>query len=136
MEAFFPFSANFTSSSFAHFWVGWWREQGKAGCGGEMFRKSSLENLYWMDSPSINVAYNDAWGFFEIANNSMVEWWDYWGLTHELTSIPYDFEILEVFFENRNINWINCNGTWGWYDYETGNWTGAVGKVKMNTYLL
>ena len=42
---FSPFLANFvhlTSSGFAHFSVGWWREQGQAGCGGEMFRKSSL----------------------------------------------------------------------------------------------
>ena len=54
----------------------------------------------------------------------------------EYNCIPYAFEILEVFFENKNINWINCNGISGWYDDETGRWTGAVGKVKMNTYLL
>ena len=85
--------------------------------------------LYLMDSLSINVAYNDDPPFFEIANNSMVKWHYYWGLINEATSIPYDFEILEVFFENKNINWINCNYTWGWYDDETGRWTGAVGKV-------
>ena len=52
--------------------------------------------------------------------------------------ISWDFEILEIFFKSNNIivNWINCNSTWGWYDYETESWTGAVGKVKMNTFLL
>ena len=60
----------------------------------------------------------------------MVEWHDYYGLINELSRIPYDFEILEVFFENKSINWINCNGTSGWYDDKTGRWTGAVGKVK------
>ena len=60
----------------------------------------------------------------------MFEWQDYYGLIYELSRIPYDFEILEVFFENKNINWINCNYTWGWYDDETGRWTGAVGKVN------
>ena len=66
----------------------------------------------------------------------MVKWYDYWGLWNEEYYIPYDFEILEIFFENKIINWINCNYNWGWYDDETGRWTGAVGKVKMNTYLL
>ena len=99
-----------------------------------------LENLhfcfpYLKDSLSINVAYNDFPGFFEIVNNSMVEYPP--AIIYEdFTNIPYDFEILELFFENRNINWIDCNYTWGRYDYETGRWTGAVGKVKMNTFLL
>ena len=30
-------------------------------------------------------------------------------------------------------NWINCNYTWGWFDDETGQWTGAVGQVKILT---
>ena len=62
----------------------------------------------------------------------MVEWYDYWGLIDEKSSIPYAFEILEIFFKTNNIivNWLNCNYTWGWYDYDTGRWTGAVGKVK------
>ena len=137
VELFCFFSAIFvhlTSSGFAHFLVVWWREQGQAGCGGEMFRKSSLFILYLMDSLSINIAYNDWPGFFEIVNNSMVEYPA--NIQEGYSTIPYESEILEVFFENRNINWINCNGTWGWYDYETGRWTGAVGKVKMNTFLL
>ena len=53
--------------------------------------------------------------------------------------MPYEFEILEIFFKTENVivkNWIDCNGTWGGYDDETGRWTGAVGKVKMNLYLL
>ena len=94
-----------------------------------MVRKSSLFILNWKDSLSINVAYNDNYGFFEIANNSMVEWHDFWMLLNGDSMLLYDFEILEIFFEDKIINWINCNFTWGWYDDETGRWTGAVGKV-------
>ena len=56
----------------------------------------------------------------------------------EYSNIPYDFEILEDFLKSYVIatNWIDCNDTWGWYDDETGRWTGAVGKVIMNTFLL
>ena len=27
--------------------------------------------------------------------------------------------------------WIDCNGTPGIFDYETGKWTGAVGQVNI-----
>ena len=65
----------------------------------------------------------------------MVEYPTY-NIGEEYTYIPYDFEILEIFFKTKNvtINWINCNYTFGWYDYETERWTGAVGKVRMNIY--
>ena len=44
-----------------------------------------------------------------------------------------DYEILKSFFQNNYINptWIDCNYTWGWFDNETGHWTGAVGKVQI-----
>ena len=90
-----------------------------------------------MDSPSINVAYNNDPYFFEIVNNSMVEYPAYI-IEGDISYIPHDFEILDYFFKSYviAINWIDCNYTWGWFDEETERWTGAVGKVKMNTYLL
>ena len=91
--------------------------------------------LYLKTSISINVAYNDDPGFFEIFDNSMYEY-PANIIEGEHTNIPSEFEILEIFFENKIINWINCNYTWGWYDDETEGWTGAVGKVIMNTFLL
>ena len=99
-----------------------------------MFRKSSFIIHYLKASLSINVAYNDDQDTFEIVNNSMVEYPVY--IMEGYSNIAQDFEILEVFFENKIINWINCNQTWGWYDDETERWTGAVGKVKLNTFLL
>ena len=56
----------------------------------------------------------------------------------EISIIPYDFEILEIFFKTKNVivNWLYCNYTWGVYDDETRRWTGAVGKVKVNMFLL
>ena len=82
-------------------------------------------------SLSINVAYNNDPGWFEIVNNSMVGYPVY-SVEGAYSNIAYDFEILEIFFKTNNVivNWLNCNYTWGWYDYDTGRWTGAVGKVK------
>ena len=116
---------------------GWLVERTRAGW---MFRESSLfilYTLYLKDSLSINIAYNNDPGWFEIVNNSMVEYLANI-IEGEATNIASDFEILEIFFKSYVIavNWIDCNYTWGWYDDETGRWTGAVGKVNMNTFLL
>ena len=85
---------------------------------------------------AVSVAYNhDPW-FFEVENNSMVNIRDKYGYLHGdnvgvYSQISDADEILSIFFENHNIivNWIDCNYTWGWFDDETGKWTGAVGQV-------
>ena len=104
---------------------------------GQLSHKLHFCFLNLKDSLSINVAHNNQYLFFEIANNSMVEYPAYI-IKGEHSYNPYDFEILEIFFKSYVIavNWIDCNYTWGWYDDETGRWTGAVGKVKMNTFLI
>ena len=87
---------------------------------------------------AVNVAYNnDPWAF-EIENNSMVNRREKYGHLHgnlvgTYSYITEDDEILSMFFLNYNIiiNWINCNYTWGWFDYEKGKWTGAVGQVTI-----
>ena len=114
-------------------------EQGNAGCDGKISWKSSIF-LYLNTSISINVAYNYDSDFFEIVNNSMVEYPPFIqsiNVKGLFSYILYDFEILEIFFKSYVIavNWIDCNYTWGWYDDETGRWTGAVGKVRMNEYM-
>ena len=85
----------------------------------------------------IRIANNNKPQWFEIDNitNTMVEY-PYWmpiadGWSEKL----YDRDILKSFFANYNIKptWINCNYTWGWFDDETGQWTAAVGQVKILT---
>ena len=53
-------------------------------------------------------------------------------VTGSNTYIPYDWEILSSFFSNHDIVpvWTNSHFNWGWYDEESGKWTGAVGKVR------
>ena len=58
-----------------------WQRDSRRGCG-----KISTTFLYLKLSLSINVAYNDDPYWFEIVNNSMVEWYDYWGLIIEKSS--------------------------------------------------
>ena len=99
---------------------------------GSVSKNVKYQNLC-VEKFAINVAYNQEPRAFEVSNNSLVEVWQkYHGeFVGKSSHIPYNYEILSKFFSNYNIiiNWINCNYTWGWYDYETGKWTGAVGKV-------
>ena len=48
------------------------------------------------------------------------------------SSICYEYEILDAFFERFNVIPIysDMNYTWGWYDNETELWTGGVGAVS------
>ena len=87
---------------------------------------------------AISVAYNHEPPVFEVENNTMLELAKKYGHLHGdrvggESYIPDDDEILSMFFLKHNIiiNWINCNYTWGWFDYETGRWTGAVGEVNI-----
>ena len=87
---------------------------------------------------AINVAYNNEPTWFEVENNSLVDLREKYGKTHGdivgvSSYIPDNDEILLKFFLNNNIiiNWIDCNYTWGWFDDETGKWTGAIGKVTI-----
>ena len=47
------------------------------------------------------------------------------------TYISRDFEIVGEFLRQHNIipTWIDSNFTFGWYDEESGKWTGEIGKV-------
>ena len=87
---------------------------------------------------AVSLAYNFEPWIFEIENNSLVDLPERYGYLHGeyvgmYSYIAFDAEILSKFFLNYNIiiNWIDCNYTWGWFDYETGKWTGAVGKVTI-----
>ena len=45
--------------------------------------------------------------------------------------MSYDWEVLYKFFSIYSIepNWLDCEGTSGWYDEDLGEWTGCFGKV-------
>ena len=73
------------------------------------------------DNFVINVVYKTMPGFFEIVNNKMVEWYDFWYLLTDYSMIVYDFEILKPFIQNNNIivNWT-----------VSSNYSGFVQKVN------
>ena len=77
------------------------------------------------------VAYNNYATYFEIDDNDKMIEYPIQPRTGVRTTVSYDYEILSSFFEFYHITptWINCNYNWGWFDEETGHWTGAVGKV-------
>ena len=80
---------------------------------------------------NVKIAFNQDPLAFEIdEDGKMVE---FRNIRTEFTSqIAYDNEILMTFFQNFNVTpiWIDCNQTWGWFDEETGHWTGSIGKVS------
>ena len=84
------------------------------------------------------IAYNNEDPFFVIDNitNTMIEYpkYDRWqGFISDHGQNSHDWEILKSFFSNYNVKptWINCNYSWGWFDDETGHWTGATGQVEI-----
>ena len=87
----------------------------------------------------VRVAFNNDGVAFHVFEdtNTMKEfplWWSIYQ-SEEHPYVPRNWEMLKVFFDNNNIEptWINTHYTWGWYDEETGSWTGGVGQVR---YLL
>ena len=90
----------------------------------------------------INIAYNNDQPYFEFNDESKAmtkyplsstQSVNNFRLSKYHNQIAYSWETLKIFFDRNNIvpNWINCYQSWGWFDDETGKWTGAVGKVKL-----
>ena len=92
----------------------------------------------------INFGYNNDPSFMTVENNTLIPFpqscddftqrGNPWGNKCIHGTNPYmseDWEVLSKFFSHHNIelNWLNCNMTWGWYDEELGGWTGCLGKV-------
>ena len=82
----------------------------------------------------VNLGYNNDPGILEVENNTLVHIsrkpHDY--IYGASSVMPYDFEILSMFFSSHNIepNWLDCGYSWGWYDEDLGGWTGCMGKVR------
>ena len=85
--------------------------------------------------PVVRMAYINGWDVFALDNitGNMAEYRQIWELWQS-QGIPYDYEILASFFSWYNIHaiWYNNNYTWGWFDEDTGMWTGAVGMVSFS----
>ena len=71
----------------------------------------------------IRMAYNQYDGVFELDKDMKVV---------KITRLN---EVLISFFSSQNLTpvWENANYTWGWFDKETGRWTGAVGLVSQGS---
>ena len=71
----------------------------------------------------IRMAYNQDPGFFELDQDMKV------------VNLFWRHEVLISFFSSQNLTpvWENANYTWGWFDEETGRWTGAVALVSLGS---
>ena len=94
----------------------------------------------------VNLGFNNDPGILKLENNTLTTYPQSCGdfpfkPTKDQPSNPCvhgsvyqmsrDWEVLSKFFSIFNIepNWLNCGGSWGWYDEELGGWTGCMGKV-------
>ena len=77
------------------------------------------------------IAYSNPPYYFEVDSNGQMADYQIRPVTRIHSRIPHHFEILSSFFQYYQITptWIDCKGNKGWFDEETGNWTGALGKV-------
>ena len=75
-----------------------------------------------IDNFVVSIVYYTKPGFFEIVNNTMVEWYDFWYLLRDRSMIVYNFEILKPFIQNNNIivNWTNAS-TFGMFLEQVNN---------------
>ena len=87
-----------------------------------MSNNIKYKNICNIDNFIVNVVYRTYPGFFEIVNNTMVEWYDFWRLLTDFSMIVYDFEILKPFIQDNNIivNWANAS-TYGMYLRQVNN---------------
>ena len=93
----------------------------------------SFKEICSGEPKKVNLGY---WGNFmmmRVENNSLVQIPKVFPVDYinNLSTMVFDWEVLIKFFLIHNIepNWLDCNYTTGWYDNETGEWTGCIGKV-------
>ena len=85
------------------------------------------------EKKKVNLGYYGNWNSFKVENNVMVhisrKGADNIHGTYSIFS--QEWEVLGKFFSLHNIEpeWLNCNGSYGFYDEELGGFTGCVGKV-------
>lgn len=82
----------------------------------------------------VNLGFNNYPGTLKVVNNTLLplpprRLYNY--IHGRDSRMPLHWEVLSTFFSNYNIepNWVDCNGTYGWYEEELGGFTGCIGKV-------
>ena len=89
----------------------------------------------------VNIAYNNEPKEFEVDDDDgdgkgeMVRK-PYFMKKDIKNIIPWDWEILDSFFRNHDIEptWLNCHYDWGKWLPEEGRWSGAIGKVGYESH--
>ena len=90
----------------------------------------SYEKICSGEPKKVNLGFNNGF-FFTVENSSLLEKPPQSFIHGDKPSMAFNWEVLTRFFSTHNIepNWLDCDGSWGYYDEELGRWTGCVGKV-------
>ena len=87
---------------------------------------------------AVTIAYNNDPGYFEFdpVTQTVLEEPPVRPIKTGYSSTAHDWELIKPFLDHYRLSptWIDCHFTWGWFDEETGSWTGAVGKVRSHIF--
>ena len=83
----------------------------------------------------VRVAFYNAPGYFEVANDATVEGaWGHKLIEYEVRAgtWSWSWEIQKSFFNNFHLSptFYENNFTWGWWEESEGRYTGALGMVR------
>ena len=88
------------------------------------------------EKQKVVLGYNNEQGFFKVENNTLLQYPPQSGikLRGERPYISHEWEVWPIFFKAHNIEpvWVYCDGMWGRYDEDQGEWTGSLGKVRCH----
>ena len=96
-------------------------------------RYKSYKEICGGEPKKVNLGYWGNRAALKVENNSLIHsprvLKQY--IRGKYSNMIHNWEVLSKFFSFHNIepNWLYCNKTYGWYDYELGGWTGCMGKV-------
>jgi hypothetical protein len=84
---------------------------------------------------TIIMAYNNIRYYFEVKENRMVEYPQWWSARY---AYAYPYEVLSSFFTSQNLTpiWQHAKGYYGTFNPETGLWNGIVALVSRTSLSL
>ena len=99
-------------------------------------KSNTYKDVCGGEKQKVVLGYNNEQGFFKVENNTLLQHPPQSGikLRGDRPYISHEWEVWPIFFKAHNIEpvWVYCDGMWGRYDEEQGEWTGSLGKVRCH----
>ena len=92
---------------------------------------ASYKDICGGERKKVHVGFNPDPLYMWVENNTLASSPPQTYRNNHNSFISHTWEVLEIFFKIHNLqpDWHDCDWVWGWYNKETGGWTGCLGKV-------